>query len=227
MTATLRASLGDGQELEGEDLLFSIRRLFQEAEDDIKDAERRSLNLCVPAVNELRYAGHHVLRGLAASAPEEREEQYLRASRHCQRARYDAVEMRLWSLLGEFRDFQEDYRSVSIPQVWPDYVECAEKFDDAMALLNSVKKTELGDIDDQGDNRVDLLERTREASRQLEPIVSKAKTACIELNKILDDRNRQELEVRRQELVGRRQIVIGIWSLVCAFIGIIVTIIVT
>ncbi|MEO5329706.1 MAG: hypothetical protein H7829_15860 [Magnetococcus sp. THC-1_WYH] len=199
--------------MEDEELLFSIQKLFQEAEDDIKGVEQSSLDLCTPAVNELRYAGHHVLKGLVASAPEECEEQYRRASRHCLRARYDAVEIRLWSLLDEFRAFQKDYQAVSIPQVWPDYVDCAEKFDVTMALLNSVKKTEPSDIDDQGDNRVDLLERTREASRQLEPIVSKAKIARIELNKILDDQ--------------KRQIRMGIWAIVVTFIGIIVTIIVT
>lgn len=220
MTATLRASLGDGQELEGEDLLSSIQKKFHEAEDDIKDAERRSLNLCVPAVNELRYAGHHVLKGLVASAPEEREEQYRRASRHCLRARYDAVEMQLWSLLREFQDFQEDYRAVSIPQVWPDYVECAKKFDDAMALLNKVNKTDPGDVDESGDNRIVLLDSTREANKNLEPIVSTARIARTELNKILDDRN-------CQELATHRQIVIGIWAIVFTFIGIIVSIIVT
>lgn len=38
-----------------------IKVLFDEAEDALKRYERINLSNLVPAVNELRYAGHHLL----------------------------------------------------------------------------------------------------------------------------------------------------------------------
>ncbi len=42
-----------------------VQDLFSEAEEQIKKTERVSLNLYIPAINELRYSGHHLLKGLA------------------------------------------------------------------------------------------------------------------------------------------------------------------
>ncbi|MBF0624484.1 MAG: hypothetical protein HQL82_06720 [Magnetococcales bacterium] len=123
---------------DSEEILSAVRDLFQAAEDDIKKVERTSREIPIPAVNELRYAGHHLLKGLGASTPMEREEQYHRARRHCQRARHDAVEVRLWYFLGKFKEFQDDYQTVSIPPVWPDYVDDAQCFDAAMTSITTV-----------------------------------------------------------------------------------------
>ena len=38
-----------------------IKQLFDEAEDALKKYERISLTSLAPALNELRYAGHHLI----------------------------------------------------------------------------------------------------------------------------------------------------------------------
>lgn len=198
------------------DTLEQIKRIFIETEDQIKKSERATQQLHIPAINELRYAGHHLLKGLTNNHASERDEQLRRALRHCQRARYDAVEILLWYYLGEFKKFQDDYRTVVIPQVWPEYLDDCQKFENTKSILESVVKSE--DIDDQTDNRVTLLNQTLEVNEQLAPIVTKAAVSRAELNKQLEDKQADENRDRRTWLIG-------IFSLVLSAVGILIALI--
>ncbi|MBF0632151.1 MAG: hypothetical protein HQL89_14325 [Magnetococcales bacterium] len=179
-------------------MLYNIEKQFQTAEKEIKQTELTNRNIVIPAINELRYAGHHLLKGLLAPSLEERVEQYLRASRHCQRARYDAIEARLWYILDKFKDFQDDYRKVSITPVWQDYGDHLQSFDSANSLLNSVVKSKPEDIDDRKDNREELLVNTLEACEKLEPIVAYSDRIRIELDKLIDAARTADLQARQQ-----------------------------
>ncbi|MBF0109266.1 MAG: hypothetical protein HQL76_08830 [Magnetococcales bacterium] len=191
-----------------EDLLNTISELFRNAEIEIKLAEQMSGNIIIPAINELRYAGNHLLKGLLASSPKEQREQYFRALRHCQRAHYDAVEAVLLYLLDKFRTFQNDYEEVSIPAVWPDYAKHLSRFHEAHSLLKSVVKNP-EDIDDLKDNREKLLGPTKEACNKLAPIVALSDSVRIELNKQIDTKRTSDLYAR--------------WTIALALISILVT----
>lgn len=190
------------------DILRRAQELFFEAEEQIKKTERGSLKLHIPAINELRYAGHHLLKGLASTQHEVREEQFRRTLRHCQRSRYDAVEILLWDYLEEFKAFQDDYRTISIPRVWPEYVADSQGFENARSVLESVVKSD--DIDDQIDNRVRILEETLRICDLLAPIVSKAKIARTELNKLLEEKLETEKRERRNFQLALWGILVGI-----------------
>lgn len=103
------------------DEIAAIRDLFRDAEREIKKAEEISGELAVPAVNELRYAGCHLLEALCSDAPHHATEQIARARRHCQRAIFDASDASIIYLLERVKTFQDDYRRFVISDVILDY----------------------------------------------------------------------------------------------------------
>ena len=104
---------------------------FDLAEQRIKRAESRTGKNPFPAVNELRYAGRHVLcaqgdREHPGEADEvvdheDRDLRYegranelRRAKDHCRRARYDAIEFEALVHIKAIELFTRDYRLVSL-----------------------------------------------------------------------------------------------------------------
>lgn len=74
-------------------ILKEVERFFSESEKTIKEAERAfpDRGVSVPAVNELRYAGYHLLRWERTK----NEEELGKALNHAKRAYYDAAELLL------------------------------------------------------------------------------------------------------------------------------------
>ena len=77
----------------------NLPELFADAEKALKLYERISLSNLAPALNELRYAGHHILETVNANDDAERQGHELRAAEHCERARFDAKEATIVTLL--------------------------------------------------------------------------------------------------------------------------------
>lgn len=101
--------------------ITEIKKLFAEAESAIKRYERIGLDNIVSAVNELRYAGEHILDAETAKGPEECETALLRAERHCVRARYDALESTIVTLLEQLSAIRQsgisaDEMNVLLPE---------------------------------------------------------------------------------------------------------------
>ena len=70
--------------------LAEIRKIYSDAEYAIKRYERIALEDQVAAINELRYAGHHVLEASQAEDESEIEDHIASARNHCRRAVNDA-----------------------------------------------------------------------------------------------------------------------------------------
>ncbi len=92
---------------------------FSTNEDDdcLKNTNESPRGVVVPSLNELRYAAKHLLNAmqLDSSSPEY-QEQIRRATRHCIRARLDALKATVLFLVRDFRAFSQDYRLVPLPQ---------------------------------------------------------------------------------------------------------------
>ena len=89
-----------------------FKRLFDDAENEIRNCERISLETAVPSINELRYAGRHFLNATGRELnKEEQSQQFEKAERHCQRAIFDAKETIILTLLDFLADFQDCYYS--------------------------------------------------------------------------------------------------------------------
>lgn len=66
-----------------------ICRLYNTAESDLKNIGRVEQELLITAVNQLRYAGQHLLRALDSDDVDRIRSELDAAKRHCQRAIYD------------------------------------------------------------------------------------------------------------------------------------------
>ncbi len=110
---------------------------FQKAEKAVKEVEYIHLELTVPAVNELRYAGYHVSNYLENT---ERTDELNRAVGHCKRAIYDAYEASILYNIKGFRAFKRDYASVVVSEVLADYNDLHYKVTTILKFVQSVDK---------------------------------------------------------------------------------------
>ena len=112
-----------------------VTRLYCDAEKKIKKVEHLSVDVAIPAINQLRYAGRHLIRvvgGLSKNPAEDLEQ----AENHCKRSCYDAGEAGLLYCLDNFRKLQEDYSTTPISKFFPGYVEACHTNDDAREFVD-------------------------------------------------------------------------------------------
>ncbi len=114
--------------------LALVAELFTEAENAIKDIEDIGSELVVPAVNQLRYCGNHLVRYLNNT---DNREELLDAVKHCKRATYDAYEAATTYHLLEFNKFKDDYRKVQVFRIIPDYADIKHRIVQARKFIRS------------------------------------------------------------------------------------------
>lgn len=103
------------------DQIAELEADWRSAEEQIKEAEQETGDFPIPPVNELRYAGRHLLDAFTADSDEARQKEFSKAQRHTLRAKYDAAEVRILSHLRSIMFFRDDYRTVEIAPILPDW----------------------------------------------------------------------------------------------------------
>lgn len=168
--------------------LQEIRTLFTEAEQAIKEVEDTGGELIVPAVNQLRYTGNHLIRYLSNPASDTAEAELTDAAKHCKRATYDAYEAAILNQLMEYSKFKDDYRNVQITSVISDYPEIADQIEQArtFARNNNESKT-----------RGEFYQAGREHLQTIVKNVGKLNACREELNKQIIRDNKEFLRDRR------------------------------
>lgn len=104
--------------------LENIDQSFAEAEKAIKQNERLTLSIPLPAINQLRYAAYHLIKIAQGISSDNEGNSYHkeRALAHCERARFDALDGIIYSSLDFITAFQKLCRSrVDLDSVYPDY----------------------------------------------------------------------------------------------------------
>ncbi|MBF0307877.1 MAG: hypothetical protein HQL40_15490 [Alphaproteobacteria bacterium] len=160
----------------------AIDALYREAEQALHEAETVHHELSVPSVNQLRYAGRHVLSALVGADAAAAEEEKQRAQRHCQRAIYDAFDGITSYLLESIADFKADYARIEITPHFPRYHETLEKARNARDLLIKARTV--------SDDRHRYYTDCRKAARELKSCHDAMELAREELNKAIKNRNR-------------------------------------
>lgn len=116
--------------------LGELSDLFAKAEQVIKRIEHVDGELIVPAVNQLRYCGNHLTRYLAdPSKTEELDD----AGKHCRRATYDAYEASIIYYILSFNKFKDDYSTVVVSEVIPDYSEICRSVNEARSFISNMQ----------------------------------------------------------------------------------------
>lgn len=110
---------------------------FKKAEQAVKEVEYIHVELTLPAVNELRYAGYHISNFLDNPAL---TDELNRAIGHCKRSIYDAYEASILYHIKEFRAFNDDYRTVVVSEVLADYNEIYYKITSILEFIRGIDK---------------------------------------------------------------------------------------
>lgn len=171
---------GSGTVPEGDDWKV-LQRLFREAEQALSEAETIHSDLAVPSMNQLRYAGHHMLSAMTAETPSEREEEYRKAVRHCQRAVYDAFDSSIAYILKNIDQFKQDYAKVEIVPHFPGYPAIMAEARKARDLLIRARA--------EKERRQDYYVECREAASRLLGHLKQLEDAREELNKAIRRHN--------------------------------------
>jgi len=101
---------------EDQSTIREICALFTEAEHAIKEVEDSGGELIVPAVNQLRYTGNHLVRYLSDPGVEAARDELDDAIKHCKRATYDAYEAAILNQLMEFKNSRTTIERLKLPQ---------------------------------------------------------------------------------------------------------------
>lgn len=172
--------------------LKSAKHAFRRAERAIKRSERLTGALPTAAINQLRYAGRHLLdvdadaTGVAAQ----------KAINHCVRAWYDAFDVILLKQLEAIADFEEaGFPKDAILHYCPDYERHLPLIQRAQALFRGTPPTQSLSVER-------MIARLHMAKR-LVRLVTALRIATQELRKTYLER--AEDEAVRQENAQRRQ----------------------
>ena len=100
--------------------IVELRRLYEKADSLAREVGELRGEVQIPAINELRYAGHHLLQSIDDAGTVEIET-LRKAKSHCERAMYEAAEAGIMFCLDSIKEFREDYRDVVVSDVIHDY----------------------------------------------------------------------------------------------------------
>ncbi|MDH5325571.1 MAG: hypothetical protein OEZ68_02645 [Gammaproteobacteria bacterium] len=153
-----------------------IGKLYKEAEDKIKEIEHIGEGLVVPAINELRYAGHHVLKSLNTRDTHQSTDELGKAKKHCKRAIYDASEAGLLYLFRVYKNFREDYRRLNLQPHFSNYEEKVATVKKAYQLLEQRHAEE---------NKDELYQKFYETYRSLKETIETFENSRDDLNRVI------------------------------------------
>ena len=130
--------------------LEDVANAFETAENAIKQNERLTLAIPLPAVNQLRYAAYHLLKVAKSSVAQRDREYHLeRALGHCIRARFDALDGIIYSCLDFITAFQKLCRSrIGLEAVYPDYRSDYDTMADVQDRFVALRKIQDMTLDD-------------------------------------------------------------------------------
>lgn len=126
--------------------ITDVQRLYGEAEAALKLYERIGLDNLVSAINELRYAGAHILAAQNATDSETRDIALFKALRHCERAKYDAQESTIIALLEVIAEYRQSGLSMEeMSALYPDWGDCLKRATAAQALIETMGTVKTAD----------------------------------------------------------------------------------
>ena len=101
--------------------ISELRALYDKADQFAREVTEFRAAIAIPAYNQLRYAGHHLLQAIDDDGSISNEEQFRRAVSHCERAMYEAAEAGILSALESISRFQKDYKNIVVKDVVDGY----------------------------------------------------------------------------------------------------------
>ena len=183
-----------------------IDKQYQTAEKCIKKFERwfhdDGLGIFTPAINQLRYAGKHLLRAIRENPPNESELD--KSLNHCLRASLDASEASAIAALSSYNEFRRRFCKIPISDVIKNYGEIAKRFRELKRLVAKLDGTEI-----------------QERLEQHDALVSAANQALEDMDVLLGSEEELKIKVRRDRF--RAWLIPILASVFGALVGAIIT----
>lgn len=187
-----------------------LRSEYDIADKVMKDVQAFVEEAGIPAINELRHAGYHLLNAISPlDADSSTSDELMRAVNHCKRATYEASEAGLLTAFGKVSEFKADYQQVVVSTVVQDWTEILVKCDTYRDKITEARQT--------GDDRTIDHTKFRDAFVDLVSVCRRLDHARDELNKQID----------QARVDARRFIVTTVLGVVLAIGAIIVTVLVS
>lgn len=162
--------------------ICEIRSLYKKAEDAVSEISLLWDGLGVTPINQLRYAGRHLLDALTGNSDSPPEENFRRAENHCKRAIYDAMDSGIVYCLRKIDEFKNDYRSIEIIPIVPEYRNITGQYREAKALIDKARDHNI---------RADFYDEAVQHYKNLKDSVDSLDDAREELNKRLRQHNQK------------------------------------
>lgn len=174
--------------------LKAVESLWKDAESRLKRTEVVQQEVCVAAINQLRYAGYHLIAAFSADDTKIFGEQLSKCQVHCERASYDAIEAEVLVYLEAVRGFKEDYKTVSISVPNFDYF--------AVRKLALKATRDISEARSEGESRGEFYQRLDTTCKKLGDAIIILDDVREELNKTQEATRTERRLVRNRWLVG-------------------------
>ena len=113
------------------------RTAYTQAGESAKAVEEFRSAVVIPAHNELRYAGHHLLLSLSDDGKVSKPEELRKGIRHCERSMYDSSEAGIGHAVRIVNRFKTDYEGSVITDILPNWVDYLQTVREAQEALIS------------------------------------------------------------------------------------------
>ena len=178
--------------MDASDRFHGLHAAYKKAEDALHSLGIEAGGVDTAAVNELRYAGRHLLNGLVSDDPDDQAEQFLRSRRHCERALYEAYDSAIYYHFAQYDQFKADYRRIVISDVIPDFVSIEKTMKEARDFLDDARR--------DSDNREDYYRKAAEKHANVSEASKTLEAAREELNKKVNQHNEDVAKFERSRL---------------------------
>lgn len=162
--------------------LHEAQKLFQEAETRIKNQEALAKGVYIPAINELRYAGRHIIDALSLTEadPTKSIDEIYKAQKHCKRAIYDASEACLLYSYAEYDRFIKSFHMIDLRLF-------VSEFDDIQRAADEIKEKIPSRASDQ--KKEDFYNELVKLNNNFEHHLKRLKSKRNDLNNYLHQQN--------------------------------------
>lgn len=144
-----------------------LRTLYDKADQFAREVAEFEDEIAIPAINELRYAGYHLLQAIGDDGTISRDEQFRRAISHCERAMYEAAEAGINLVLVSIDQFREDYKNIVVKDVVDDYARILAHTRKAQDLIARGRSDQMSSSD-RASRYMETFRQLREYSELLE-----------------------------------------------------------
>lgn len=147
--------------------ISDLRALYDTADKFAREVAEFRSEIPIPAYNQLRYAGYHLLQALDDSGSISSNEQLRRAVSHCERAMYEAAEAGIISVLYSIDQFRKDYKDIVVKDVVDDYASIVVQARKAQDLLARGRSDQMSSSE-RASCYMETFRQLRDASEMLE-----------------------------------------------------------